>query len=146
MPKKPNYDFQKRQKELARKRKKEEKRAGKRADRELPDANAESAPEALRGPDTELRVAGARLLRERRRHHLDRFKELGCGAIEGTARPARCWRRPPLACGALKTAVIPGDGKVHRSVALPAISAFVMTTSASTPVLAPALAQLRRTF
>ena len=53
MPKKPNYDFQKRQKELARKKKKEEKRSGKRADRELPDASAETAPEALPGPDTE---------------------------------------------------------------------------------------------
>jgi hypothetical protein len=53
MPKKPNYDFQKRQKELARKQKKEEKRAGKRADRQLPDASVEPAPEVLPGPDTE---------------------------------------------------------------------------------------------
>ena len=53
MPKKPNYDFEKRQKELARKLKKEEKRAGRRADPQLPDASAEPAPEALSGPDTE---------------------------------------------------------------------------------------------
>ena len=53
MPKKPNYDFQKRQKELARKQKKEEKRAGKRVDRQLPDASVEPAPEVLPGPDTE---------------------------------------------------------------------------------------------
>jgi hypothetical protein len=53
MPKKPNYDFQKRQKELARKQKKEEKRARKRDDQQLPDASPESAPEALPEPAKE---------------------------------------------------------------------------------------------
>jgi hypothetical protein len=53
MPKKPNYDFQKRQKELARKQKKEEKRARKHENEQPSDASPESAPEALQGPATE---------------------------------------------------------------------------------------------
>lgn len=53
MPKKPNYDFQKRQKELARKQKKEEKRARKHEGEQPLDASPESAPEALPGPATE---------------------------------------------------------------------------------------------
>lgn len=53
MPKKPNYDFQKRQKELARKQKKEEKRARKHEGEQPLDASPESGPEALPGPATE---------------------------------------------------------------------------------------------
>jgi hypothetical protein len=45
MPKKPNYNFEKRQKEIARKQKQEEKRTRKRADEQLPEATAESASE-----------------------------------------------------------------------------------------------------
>src|SRR5205807_7082482 len=45
MPKKPNYNFEKRQKELARKQKKEEKRARKRDDQQLSHETPESAPE-----------------------------------------------------------------------------------------------------
>ena len=37
MPRKPNYDFEKRRKELARKQKQEEKRARKRDDEALPE-------------------------------------------------------------------------------------------------------------
>ncbi|HEX6532999.1 MAG TPA: hypothetical protein VF041_00295 [Gemmatimonadaceae bacterium] len=52
MPKKPNYNFEKRKKELDRQQKKEEKRRRKqeanerrRQDRESPAADAEAAPE-----------------------------------------------------------------------------------------------------
>jgi hypothetical protein len=45
MPKKPNYNFEKRQKEIARKQKKEEKLARKREERT--DERAESQPVAL---------------------------------------------------------------------------------------------------
>ena len=45
MPKKPNYNFEKRQKEIARKQKKEEKLARKREERT--DARAESQPVTL---------------------------------------------------------------------------------------------------
>jgi hypothetical protein len=53
MPKKPNYDFEKRQKEIARKQKQEEKRSRKRTDAELPDGSAEPAPESLPLPAKE---------------------------------------------------------------------------------------------
>jgi hypothetical protein len=46
MPKKPNYNFEKRQKELARKQKQEEKRARKREDELRPDATPESVSNA----------------------------------------------------------------------------------------------------
>ena len=46
MPKKPNYDYEKRQKEIARKQKQEDKRARKRASEQLPDAKPESAAPA----------------------------------------------------------------------------------------------------
>jgi hypothetical protein len=46
MPKKPNYNFEKRQKELVRKQKQEDKRARKRQEEQRPDATPESAPEA----------------------------------------------------------------------------------------------------
>lgn len=46
MPKKPNYDYEKRQKEIARKQKQEDKRARKREAEQRPDAPAESAPDA----------------------------------------------------------------------------------------------------
>jgi len=49
MPKKPNYNFEKRQKELVRKQKQEEKRARKRQDEQrrdvTPEPASESAPE-----------------------------------------------------------------------------------------------------
>ena len=41
MPKKPNYNFEKRQKELARKQKQEDKRARKREEEQRPDATSE---------------------------------------------------------------------------------------------------------
>jgi hypothetical protein len=44
MPKKPNYDFEKRRKEMARKQKQEEKRARKRDDEALPDPAVNPAP------------------------------------------------------------------------------------------------------
>ena len=53
MPKKPNYNFEKRQKEMARKQKKEEKRARKRDDEPRPDAAPESATELPPTPPTE---------------------------------------------------------------------------------------------
>ena len=53
MPKKPNYNFEKRQKELVRKQKQEEKRARKRQDEQRPDARPESAPETRPAPATE---------------------------------------------------------------------------------------------
>ena len=43
MPKKPNYDFEKRQKEIARKQKQEQKRARKREEEQRPDASPGSA-------------------------------------------------------------------------------------------------------
>jgi hypothetical protein len=46
MPKKPNYNFEKRQKELVRKQKQEDKRARKRQEEQRPDATPESVPEA----------------------------------------------------------------------------------------------------
>ena len=52
MPKKPNYNFEKRQKEIARKQKKEEKAARKREGQD-PGARPESAPEQLPAPATE---------------------------------------------------------------------------------------------
>jgi len=51
MPKKPNYNFEKRQKELARKQKQEEKRARKREDEHRPDAMPESASDAPSSPE-----------------------------------------------------------------------------------------------
>lgn len=53
MPRKPNYDYEKRQKEIARKQKKELKRARKRENEPQPsDAGPESAPSALPEPAT----------------------------------------------------------------------------------------------
>lgn len=45
MPKKPNYNFEKRQKEIARKQKQEEKRARKRDGDEPHQDSTESAPQ-----------------------------------------------------------------------------------------------------
>jgi hypothetical protein len=52
MPKKPNYNFEKRQKELARKQKQEAKRNRKREDEPLRDATVESRPETPPTPAT----------------------------------------------------------------------------------------------
>ena len=46
MPKKPNYNFEKRQKEMVRQQKQEEKRARKRDAEARPDDSQEPAPEA----------------------------------------------------------------------------------------------------
>jgi hypothetical protein len=53
MPKKPNYNFEKRQKELVRKQRQEEKRARKREDEQRPDSDPESAPAVLPGNDAD---------------------------------------------------------------------------------------------
>ena len=45
MPKKPNYNFEKRQKELVRKQKQEEKRTRKREGEQRPDATPEPTSE-----------------------------------------------------------------------------------------------------
>ncbi len=50
MPKKPNYNFEKRRKELARKEKQEEKRARKREAEELEKPNPPSVPDAQANP------------------------------------------------------------------------------------------------
>ncbi|HTK49516.1 MAG TPA: hypothetical protein VL328_16165 [Gemmatimonadaceae bacterium] len=47
MPKKPNYNFEKRQKELARKQKQEEKRTRKREDDQRPDASPGSPSDTM---------------------------------------------------------------------------------------------------
>jgi len=52
MPKKPNYDYEKRQKEIARKQKKEEKRARKREDAQLPGPSSDAASELPATPAT----------------------------------------------------------------------------------------------
>ena len=52
MPKKPNYNFEKRQKELARKQKQEDKRARKREEDQRPDAASEVASEMPASPET----------------------------------------------------------------------------------------------
>ena len=52
MPKKPNYNFEKRQKEIARKQKQEEKRARKREDERRPDATPETVSHAPSSPET----------------------------------------------------------------------------------------------
>jgi hypothetical protein len=52
MPKKPNYNFEKRQKEIARKQKQEEKRARKREDEQRPDVTPEPASEIPQTPAT----------------------------------------------------------------------------------------------
>jgi hypothetical protein len=52
MPKKPNYNFEKRQKELARKQKQEAKRNRKRDDEALPEATVESGSETPPTPTT----------------------------------------------------------------------------------------------
>ena len=53
MPKKPNYNFEKRQKELARKQKQEEKRNRKRDDEQRPDAAPGSVSDMPPTPATE---------------------------------------------------------------------------------------------
>jgi hypothetical protein len=52
MPKKPNYNFEKRQKELARKQKQEDKRARKREEDQRSDAGPEVASETPASPET----------------------------------------------------------------------------------------------
>lgn len=52
MPKKPNYNFEKRQKEIARKQKQEEKRARKREDEQRSDATPEPVSETPSAPAT----------------------------------------------------------------------------------------------
>jgi hypothetical protein len=52
MPKKPNYNFEKRQKELARKQKQEDKRARKREEDQRAEATAEAASEMPASPET----------------------------------------------------------------------------------------------
>jgi hypothetical protein len=52
MPKKPNYNFEKRQKELARKQKQEDKRARKREEDQRSDATPEVASEMPASPNT----------------------------------------------------------------------------------------------
>ena len=52
MPKKPNYNFEKRQKELARKQKQEDKRTRKREEEQRPDATPEVASEMPASPET----------------------------------------------------------------------------------------------
>jgi hypothetical protein len=52
MPKKPNYNFEKRQKELARKQKQEDKRARKREEEQRPDATPEAASEIPASSET----------------------------------------------------------------------------------------------
>jgi hypothetical protein len=53
MPKKPNYNFEKRQKELARKQKQEEKRTRRREEAELPAATPPSTSGTPQTPATE---------------------------------------------------------------------------------------------
>ena len=53
MPKKPNYNFEKRRKEMARKEKQEEKRTRKREAEELPEPNESSVPGAPSNPPEE---------------------------------------------------------------------------------------------
>jgi hypothetical protein len=53
MPKKPNYNFEKRRKEMARKEKQEEKRARKREAEEHPEPNPSSEPDAVPKPPPE---------------------------------------------------------------------------------------------
>jgi hypothetical protein len=53
MPRKPNYDYEKRQKEIARKQKQEQKRTRKREDEQVPDAGPESQSTELPAPVTE---------------------------------------------------------------------------------------------
>jgi hypothetical protein len=52
MPKKPNYNFEKRQKELARKQKQEDKRARKREEEQRSDVAPEAASEMPASPET----------------------------------------------------------------------------------------------
>lgn len=53
MPKKPNYDFEKRRKEMARKQKQEEKRARKHQAEEVPEPAPGTAPVAESNPPPE---------------------------------------------------------------------------------------------
>lgn len=53
MPRKPNYDYEKRQKEMARKQKRELKRARKREDEPVPDPGEEPQSTELPAPETE---------------------------------------------------------------------------------------------
>jgi hypothetical protein len=52
MPKKPNYNYEKRQKEIARKQKQEEKRARKREEEQRPEATPEAASDMPPSPAT----------------------------------------------------------------------------------------------
>jgi hypothetical protein len=52
MPKKPNYNYEKRQKELARKQKQEDKRARKREEDQRAEATPEVSSEMPAAPET----------------------------------------------------------------------------------------------